>query len=96
MRESLYKILEINSGWLTEEQKGELRKDLKNGKSLDGEIYEKVFQWFSRLKLTLSEWSEAKDTASSSCYIFSWKVKENHCRIKRVKNLGNKNFVFGK
>ncbi|CAK5018574.1 unnamed protein product [Meloidogyne enterolobii] len=73
MRESLYEILEINSIWLTEEQKEELREDLKNGKSLDGEIFEKLFLWFSRLKLTLTEWSEAKNSVSFRCYLFRLK-----------------------
>uniref|UniRef100_A0A915P7C0 Polyprotein allergen nematode domain-containing protein n=1 Tax=Meloidogyne floridensis TaxID=298350 RepID=A0A915P7C0_9BILA len=73
MGESLVEILKIHSIWLTEGQKEELREDLENGKSLDGEMYEKVLLWFSQLKYTFTEWSGTAKSISYTCLINSWK-----------------------
>ncbi|CAK5018578.1 unnamed protein product [Meloidogyne enterolobii] len=69
MRESLETILEIHSFWLTNRQEEELREDLKNGKSLDGEIYEKVYLWL--LSLELTEMKEAASDVFKRCNGFS-------------------------
>ncbi|CAK5079127.1 unnamed protein product [Meloidogyne enterolobii] len=83
MRESLETILEIHSFWLTNRQEEELREDLKNGKSLDGEIYEKVYLWL--LSLELTEMKEAASDVFKRCNGFSLEVievtvlqRENH------------------
>ena len=74
MGESLETISEIHSIWLTEGQKEELREDLKNGKALDGEIYEKVLLWFSRWGFT--EWSYEMFRVSLGCITFFREVNE--------------------